>query len=708
VSEPEEIAVETPETGLPVTAAELGANSTKVTSPESSVRGERWLARVDAILGACDTAVRRYLPDEINPLAQAGRACNFAIVLAVVSGVLLLIWYSPSLSQAYASIADTQGRTLGGWVRAVHRYSSDFVMLFALLHAARMFFARKFGRARWVPWASGIGLLVLIWFIGWTGYWLVWDQPAQQVAVTSMRLLDMVPIFGEPMGRLYVSDRTVPSLLFFVVFFLHMLLPLAIAVGLAVHLLRVNRIRLLPNWRLSFALAVGVGLVALIIPAPLDGAARMGWKAESFTVDAWYLSPLAITLRFQHAGPWLALAAATAGAMALPWVLGRRRTPVSFQTQVDTSRCHGCTQCVQDCPFDAVRMIDRADGKRFASQAWVDPSKCVGCAVCVGSCDSEAMSLTWFDTRREEARIHHEVTTGLADKPRVAFVAGDIDSGFALFRATLWRERLPDYQVHFVPTASWVRPKFVERLLASGVQAVLVVRDAKAEAAARDGNRWVKLRFSGERKPVFRPERARGSTAAYVLDYDGARAMAFTAEARAIAQGEPLPTERKVISRWKGALVAMVLGLGLSAAAVAPSRWQVRNPTPAQPEFVFSFKALGERQESGAGGAVAEDPSIPIHMRGRSTEKPHREPVVIRLTIDGVTQERTYQAKGISRDGPALDQWRQIVAPGAREVMVEVITGPRAKPQRWSGRVDAQSRQITVLTYEPQTGFRVE
>ena len=34
-----------------------------------------------------------------------------------------------------------------------------------------------------------------------------------------MRLLDALPIFGEPLGRLYVADRMVPSLLFFVVFF---------------------------------------------------------------------------------------------------------------------------------------------------------------------------------------------------------------------------------------------------------------------------------------------------------------------------------------------------------------------------------------------------------------------------------------------------------------------------------------------------------
>ena len=125
---------------------------------------------------------------------------------------------------------------------------------------AAIIFARKFSGARWLPWVSGVGLIALVWFIGWTGYWLVWDQPAQQVAVGSMRLLDTLPIFGEPLGRLFVADRMVPSLLFFVVFFLHMLLPLGIAVGLALHLVRVSRVRLFPRWPVMAALTAGLGV----------------------------------------------------------------------------------------------------------------------------------------------------------------------------------------------------------------------------------------------------------------------------------------------------------------------------------------------------------------------------------------------------------------------------------------------------------------
>lgn len=677
-------------------------------TPPSEVRFEAPLGRLERGLVAADAFIARWLPAESNPLAHPGQAANLALSVAIGSGVALLLWYSPSLQFAYPSVAAMGGGTFGGWVRAAHRYSSDLAMLLALIHAGRVLLARKFAGPRWLPWVSGVGLIALIWFIGWTGYWLVWDQPAQQVAVTSMGLLDALPIFGEPLSRLYVADRMAPSLLFFVVFFLHMLLPLGIAVGLAVHLMRISRAKLFPNWHITVSLSLGLAGAALFFPAPLDAPAEMAWKAPAFTVDAWYLTPLALALRFQHAGLWVALFGTTAVAAAVPWLLRRRRAGV-YQAVVEISRCHACTQCAQDCPFDAITMVARTDGKPFRSQAFVDPSRCVGCGVCAGSCDSEGIVLPWFNTHPEESRIEAEIMRERANSGPacVAFIAGDIDRGGRFF-ATRWRDWLPHYQIHVVPTASWVRPKFIEHLLSRGVPGVLIVRDARVEAAARDGNRWVLARLAGERKPHYRRERAGGSAAWQVVNFDPARPEELSRAANRLRSGatrDPSPPPRQ---RVFGAMIAVtILTLGIGAAVIVPSRLSVANPAPSGPEFVFSFKALGDYVPSGAVDSAAEAQK-PVHMRGRATTKPHRAPVVVRLTIDGVTEERSYAAKGISHDGPALDQWRRSLSPGAHEIAVEIITGPAGQPLRWAGAVEARPRRIHVVTFEPDAGFRVE
>lgn len=684
-------------------------------SPPFPVRGERLFECVDRALAWCDGWISRWLPAEHNPLAQAGAAANLALSVAIASGVALLIWYSPSVASAYASIAGLAQHPVGAWVRAVHRYSSDLAMLLVLVHATRVFFARKFTGARWLPWVTGLLLIGLVWFIGWTGYWLVWDQPAQQVAVNSMRLLDALPVFGEPLSRLYVADRLVPSLLFFVVFFLHMLLPLGIAVGLAIHLMRVSRAKLFPHWKLSVALGVGVAVAAALLPAPIDAPAQMMWKAPMFVVDAWYLAPLALALRLQHAGLWVALGAAVAIAAALPWLLGRPRAPGSFQAVVEPGRCHACTQCSQDCPFDAISMVARTDGKNFPAQAWVDPARCVGCGVCAGSCDSEGISIAWFDTRREEARIFAEFTATMTNggTPWVALVAGDADGAFGFLAAAQWRERLGNYQVHLVPTASWVRPRFVEQLLRSGAKGVMVIRDARAEAAARDGNRWVHARLAGERQPVFRAGRAGGSSAWRVVDFDPSRPHAlrrsaeeFQSATPAIPAGAPQSVRGLGRRRFGTGFVVLALALVLGAITVGGSRVRVHNPGSANPEFVFSFRVLGERVEAGVVDAVA-DAAKPIHMRGRSTAKPHRAPVLVKLSIDGVALERRFRAKGISEDGPALDEWRQPLAPGPHAIAIEILAGATTA-FHWSAEIAAQPRRLVVVTFEPDAGFRVE
>ena len=84
-------------------------------------------------------------------------------------------WYRPSVHQAYASVAATVGPWAAGLMRSLHRYSSDAAMFFALVHALRLFFERRFTGPRWLAWVTGIVGLGVLWFVGWTGYWLVWD-----------------------------------------------------------------------------------------------------------------------------------------------------------------------------------------------------------------------------------------------------------------------------------------------------------------------------------------------------------------------------------------------------------------------------------------------------------------------------------------------------------------------------------------------------
>ncbi|MFN7138399.1 MAG: cytochrome b N-terminal domain-containing protein, partial [Limisphaerales bacterium] len=192
-----------------------------------AVRGEGSIRFLEKGALYLDRFIHRYLPPELNPFAQLGAIANTCLIIALISGVALLFWYTPSVHQAHASLETLKESSwLGQWVRSLHRYSSDACMFMVLLHAGRIFLQRRFTGSRWLAWTSGILLIALLWFVGWTGYWLVWDTRAQHVATGSAQFVDALPVFSEPLSRSFLTNESVHSLLFFLVFFSHMLLPL--------------------------------------------------------------------------------------------------------------------------------------------------------------------------------------------------------------------------------------------------------------------------------------------------------------------------------------------------------------------------------------------------------------------------------------------------------------------------------------------------
>ncbi len=146
---------------------------------------------------------------EWNPLYHLGTLSFFLFWVILVSGIYLFIPFHGSLDGAHASVEYITHDQwyAAGIMRSLHRYASDAVVITVLLHMFKEFASGRYRGFRWFSWVTGIPNLWMIVTIGITGYWLVWDELAQYIAIGSARLMDALPIFSGAMTRNFVAGQ---------------------------------------------------------------------------------------------------------------------------------------------------------------------------------------------------------------------------------------------------------------------------------------------------------------------------------------------------------------------------------------------------------------------------------------------------------------------------------------------------------------------
>ncbi len=677
-----------------------------------AVRADALLRRLENVWLHLDRLTERFLAPALNPFGQLGALANTCLIIAIISGIALLFWYTPSVHQAYGSLEKLRtGSWLGQWMRSLHRYSSDGCIFFILLHAARIVCQRRFTGARWLPWVTGILMLAALWFIGWTGYWLVWDVRAQHAALGTARFIDQLPIFAEPMSRLLLTNESVPSLLFFLIFFTHMLLPLSVGIGLWMHLMHVNRARLLTSRAMTLWIVGSLAVLSVLLPATSASPAEMTVKVPQFTMDWWFLWPMGLTDRLGGGALWAFFLFTWLGIISVPWWMARRRAAPEWTAAVELTRCFGCTLCSQDCPFNAIAMVPREDGKKFEVQSQIDADLCVGCGVCVGACDSQALNLPVLDSRALEQRLNAwiDATKARGERPFLAYCCGESSAAFLQVNADGTSPELPGYRVERVPCIGWVSAVMLERPLKRGVEGVLAIACGTTDPVARDGCQWFEQRLAGQRQPAFNPKNA-DPARVRLLHLDRTHRADL---ARVAAEFRANPTGGGGAAALHGRAVQILgafgLALVLGAVIWLGSTLPYRTPHSPEPELVVSFNHHGEllTQRQLTKEELAK--RLP-HMRAQVNVTRERVPVRLRVQVDGkVVHEQSYQAKGRSHDGPSMAVVSVPVPPGRHAVRVELAESADATAwtKNWDGEIDFQNHRRHVVLFDTKAGFSV-
>ncbi|HXH61488.1 MAG TPA: cytochrome b N-terminal domain-containing protein [Fimbriimonadaceae bacterium] len=164
-------------------------------------------------------------------------------LILTVTGVLLMFYYVPSVERAHADMVDLQTAiSLGKIVRNVHRWGAHAMVVVVFLHMIRVFVSKAYKHPREFNWVVGVILLVLTFFLSFTGYLLPWDQLAFWAVTVGTNMAGAVPFAGADIRFVLLGGATVdqPALLRFYV--LHCVaVPLVMVALIVYHLWRVRK-----------------------------------------------------------------------------------------------------------------------------------------------------------------------------------------------------------------------------------------------------------------------------------------------------------------------------------------------------------------------------------------------------------------------------------------------------------------------------------
>lgn len=103
----------------------------------------------------------------------------YLFVVLVISGVVLMFFYVPSVEQAYLGMKDLESRIyLGRFLRNAHRWAAHGMVAVVFLHMLRVFYTGAYKAPREFNWTIGVTLLCLTLLLSFSGYLLPWDQLA--------------------------------------------------------------------------------------------------------------------------------------------------------------------------------------------------------------------------------------------------------------------------------------------------------------------------------------------------------------------------------------------------------------------------------------------------------------------------------------------------------------------------------------------------
>jgi quinol-cytochrome oxidoreductase complex cytochrome b subunit len=176
-----------------------------------TLAGWQWL---DERLGL--EPVRTFMAHKTVPKHSAtvwyyfGGITLFLFGVQVATGMLLLLYYRPTATEAYESVQFIVTEVQFGWlIRSIHSWSANLMVLTAFIHMFSVVFLHAYRRPRELTWLSGIALFGLTLAFGFSGYLLPWNTTSFFATRIGSDVAASIPLLGEPLKRFLLGGSDV-------------------------------------------------------------------------------------------------------------------------------------------------------------------------------------------------------------------------------------------------------------------------------------------------------------------------------------------------------------------------------------------------------------------------------------------------------------------------------------------------------------------
>lgn len=159
------------------------------------------------------------------------------------TGLLLMLYYHPSIPQAYADMKDLQFVISSGvFLRNLHRWSAHAMVFLVFCHMAKVFYRGAFRPPRELNWVVGVTLLMMTLLLSYTGYLLPWDQLSYWGVTVGSNIMSSTPFIGEKLRFVLLGGNTVNANALLRFYVLHaVILPLSAVLLISIHLWRLHK-----------------------------------------------------------------------------------------------------------------------------------------------------------------------------------------------------------------------------------------------------------------------------------------------------------------------------------------------------------------------------------------------------------------------------------------------------------------------------------